>query len=310
MKRYFLTLAVLVAGCETNETSMTITHVVLPDVDETEGTCALEADGEAVAGPITLDTLGGLSLAVPFSVTNNLAPRSTDFSPNDVEQPVNTASEITPTRFASRFECDTSAYSGARVSGLILPRLDPQDSFCVDSRSEASASNVNSDILPAYGAALPPGGAGTAIVRAIPHELGYAIDELFRIAVFAEDCCRASPNCSGSGGSEQCQLLQDIFTGLDGTGSLMAITNGTATNPKLQMFADYAIYDGATASLDPAYANKPTPTFPMFMRGQLQGITGYGEVVESNDYSLAIELCRGCGINGMPKTQAGDCIHE
>jgi hypothetical protein len=202
MKRFTWTLALLALGCETNETAMTITHVILPEADMTTMTCKFDATS-AKAGPLNLDTGASLSMSIPFAVANNLSVRASDFSPTDEEAPVLTAAEITPVRFDARFECDTSAYSGARASGLILPRIDPQTSFCTDRRADSAASSANSDVLTAYGAAIKPAEIGTAIVR-FPHELGYAIDELFDIARLADDCCRNTPNCGGSGGYMAC----------------------------------------------------------------------------------------------------------
>lgn len=301
MKRYIMTLALVAAGCDTNQTSLTITHVIFPTQDMMTGVCTFDSSAAPKAGPLVLDTAASLSLQVPLSVTNNLAPRSVDFSPTeDVEAPVNTAAEITPLRFAARFECDTSAYSGARASGLILPRIDPQVSFCVDARSDASASTANSDILPAYGAAIKPGTAGTAMVRAIPHELGYAIDELWEFARTADECCRNSPGCSGAGGHPKCLRLQELFAGVDSTGSLVAIGSAGTANPTLQEYASYAPYDGQyIAGLDSHYANRSTPVFSMYLRGVLQGLTGYGEIEESNDYSVQIEVCSNCGITPL-----------
>lgn len=308
MKRYTWTLALLALGCETNETAMTITHVILPDADPTNGTCEFDPS-VAKAGPLNLDTGASLALAIPFAVSNNLSVREADFSPNDVASSVVTRSEITPVRFDARFECDTSAYSGARASGLILPRIDPQTSFCTDRRADSAASSANSDVLTAFGASIPPASVGTAIVR-FPHELGYAIDELFEIARLADDCCRNSPNCGGSGGYSACSDLQDIFTAIDGTGSLVAQGSPTEVNPTLQRFADYAVYDGGYIQrVDARFTGKSSPVFSMFMRGALQGVTGYGELISSNDYSVQIDVCRNCDANAKPRLES-PCIVE
>lgn len=315
MKRFIVGLALVASGCDTNQTSLTITHIIFPTQDMMTGACTFDSTAPPKAGPLVLDTAASLSLQVPFSVTNNLAARTVDFSPSeDVEANVNTAAEVTPLRFAARFECDTSAYSGARASGLILPRIDPQVSFCVDDRSETSASTANSDILPAYGAAIRPGTAGTAMVRAIPHELGYAIDELWEFARLADGCCRNTTGCSGAGGYADCVRLQELFAGVDGTGGLVAIGAAGTANPTLQEFASYAPFDGQyIAGVDPHYTGRSTPVFSMYMRGVLQGLTGYGEIEESNDYSVQIEVCSNCGINAsggrVPKGENA-CIRD
>lgn len=307
MKRYTWTLALLVLGCETNETAMTITHVILPEVDMTTGACKL---GDVQhADPLNLDTGATLALAIPFAVLNNLSARDSDFSPNDVEANVRTSADITPLRFDARFECDTSAYSGARASGLILPRIDPQTSFCTDRRADSAASSANSDVLTAYGPAIKPSESGSAVVR-FPHELGYAIDELFDIARLADDCCRNTPNCGGSGGYKACADLQDIFTSIDGSGSLVAQGSPTEVNPTLQRFADYAVYDGGyIQNVDARFRGKSSPVFSMYMRGALQGVTGYGETLSSNDYSVQIDVCRNCGAMATTRSES-PCIRD
>jgi hypothetical protein len=308
MKRFTWTLALLALGCETNETAMTITHVILPELDMTTLTCKFDASS-AKAGPLNLDTGDSLTLSIPFAVANNLSVRASDFSPTEEEAPVVTAAEITPVRFDARFECDTSAYSGARASGLILPRIDPQTSFCTDRRADSAASSANSDVLTAYGAAVKPAEIGTAMVR-FPHELGYAIDELFDIARLADDCCRNTPNCGGSGGYMACVELQDIFSAIDGTGSLVAQGSPTEVNPTLQRFADYAVYDGGyIQSADTRFRGKSSPVFSMYMRGALQGVTGYGELLSSNDYSVQIDVCRNCGPSASQLPES-PCIRD
>ena len=306
-------VALAITGCDTNDNALTILNVVIPEFDMTKNACTSVANLTEGSDALVLDTGGWLSLNVPFSVQNNLGAIEQDFTLVEGGPTVSVVKnvQVTPLRFAARYECDTSAYSGAIVNGLILPRFDPKDSFCVDKRSDAQAIDENSDILPAYGPAIPAGGAGVANVRAVPHELGRAVDELWDIAVLADKCCRRT-ECVGDLSDQDCRALQNIFDAVDGTGALSAAGMTGTQNLTLRRFADYAIYDGKYITMldvEPRFDKVSTPSFPIFFRGQLEGVTGYGEVVQSNDYSLQIDVCRNCGPGHMPRGESV-CIRE
>lgn len=298
MKRLMTTLAVmaLMAGCDVPEQGLSILGAAAPTDD-----CVYDGDTKVFTTSLVLDTDFALGLEMGLVVRNNLTNFSVAIGSDDTERKLTPPAEATPLRYEARWECDSNGFSGA-TGPLVLPSFDPVVPFCLDKRADTTEGFFGVDILPASGAPVAAsGGKGIAMVTAVPHDLGAAVDELFDIAVLADVCCdKPGTNCEGNdlggGAGDACVTLDAVFRSIAPDQLSVATRNPGQPSEDLTRFAAFAKFDGQHFAPPPDPDGVPfTPRYNMRLRGVLEAVTGDGSFIRSNDFSIDVEFCRRCG---------------
>ncbi len=317
MKRTTLALCsatALMAGCDAVDNALLIRGVVTPGTG-----CSVEA-GDVFQYNLVLDTASYRTMSLPLSVQNTLSVVPLDLGSMGVTLEVDNNNSITPLRMELRWECDSNGFS-SDLGALVLPAFNLRDPFCLDRRDDTQTF-VGFDFAQAEGSAIPPEEDGVAVVRAIPQQLGDAFDDLFTIAEYADSCCRESTGCDGQATSmaSRCSELLARFSALDPTGrfglSVQSSQAGQASRD-LARFRPFAIFSGDYWLQFEATPALVGATYPMRLRGFLEGVTPDGQTQVSNEAAIGIEVCKNCGryTNGSTtreKTRYDylDCLSE
>ncbi len=275
-------------GCDAPDSSLVIEGVIPPMTmkDQMTGavTCAWDPSSMVSFADPTLDVAAQLTLFLVLKVRNTLQPAEVeiDTMPDNV---ITYSEAVSPLRFDYRWECDTIGF-GSDLGALFLPQFSVNQPFCLDSRDETGGDFVGFDVIPATGGAIPAGGTGSVEIRPIPAPLGIAIYDMFTLASLAQACCASTDGCAGveNGSNQQCIQLQSLFQDV---GILQNQTEAA------QRYRPFALFDGGSPPT--AGTNLPTPTYPLRMRGVLEGVTSSGDTVTSNEWAQDIGIGRNLG---------------
>jgi hypothetical protein len=318
MKRSTVFLAFgLTCGCGVSSTELTIEGVLFPM--SMGGTCSFPIAGPAaatLAGPMVFDTARSLSTHMPLNVENRLDNLNHDLTSGKPDPSVvNNVNTVSPLRMDIRWECDSIGFR-ADLGPLVVPAFDFVKPFCLDKRSQTTSTFVGLDVIPASGDTIPPGDNwGMVDITPIPYELGQALDELFTVAAYADDCCRNSQDCSGTGQAGcgmagpgvqcaagcSCCLVDKLFATLDKNQMQRTpFSQGTPQNKDLVRFAPFAEFNGDYWVKNVETANGGTPRevgdeYQMRMRGVLEGVISDGTLVSSDQFAWEFDLCKQCG---------------
>ncbi|MCC7380246.1 MAG: hypothetical protein IT384_00340 [Deltaproteobacteria bacterium] len=291
-----LAVMALMAGCDVPEQGLSIMGAASPNDD-----CVYAGDTDTFTSRLVLDTDLALGLEMGLVVRNNLSTFVVEVGTEDTTRKLTPPSEATPLRYEARWECDSNGFSG-NTGSLVLPGFDPVVPFCLDKRADTTEGFFGVDILPASGAPVEGnGGKGIAMVTAVPHDLGFAVDELFNIAVLADVCCKkAGTNCEGNdlggGAGDACVTLDAVFRAIAPDQLSVATRNPGQPSEDLTRFSAFAKFDGQHYAPPPDPDGVPyTPRYNMRLRGVLEAVTGDGSFIRSNDFSIDVQFCRRCG---------------
>jgi hypothetical protein len=315
MKRTTLALCggmALMAGCDAVDNALLIRGVLTPGTG-----CSVEA-GDTYQNNLVLDTANYRTMALPLSVDNTLSVVPLNIGTMAAALDTQNNNSITPLRMELRWECDSNGFS-SDLGALVLPAFNLRDPFCLDRRDDTQTF-VGFDFAQAEGSAIPPEEDGVAVVRAIPQQLGDAFDDLFTIAEYADRCCRESTGCDGQATSmtSRCSELQARFSALDPTGrfglSVQSSQAGQASRD-LTRFRPFAIFSGDYWQQFETNPPRVGATYPMRLRGFLEGVTPDGQTQVSNEAAIGIEVCKNCGLyNGSNREATSypylDCLAE
>lgn len=290
-------LSTSVMGCNAIDTSVIIQGVVPPELGMGGG-CTFKPSDEFVSN-IVLDTAGSFQLLLPLAVENRQPAIEDDLGSPSTPQVIPFPSDWTPLRFELRWECDSNGFT-SNLGALIVPAFHPSLPFCLDKRADANQEFVGFDVVPAEGGAIAPEEIGVAVIRPVPFQLGQAINDTFRIAVLADECCRlANTNCDGSDQTpgNSCKTLQDIFATIDPMN--LSVSSGKAQQPSedLLTFRGFSVFDGSYAARTNSTPDQPLigAFYPMRLRGTLEGMNGDGSLVTSSEIGQQVGFCRTCG---------------
>lgn len=279
-------------------TILGVSKVTAP-VDDATGlvlACDYEASATEFTTSVTLDTAFAQQLTLPFTVRSDAAQE---------------ADGIQPLRMSVVWECDANGFAGD--SGpLVLPRFDPSLPFCRPSQ-QSEGAYVGFDVVPAAGPRIAGGMLGIAEAQVVPFTLGSAIDETFRIAALAEQCCfetRAS-NCDGQSTSLPCTQLTQVFAELDPSGNALRVAVQQGPSGDLTRFQSFAMFNGqAQCARDPSGCDGSLlrgPAYRMRLRGVMEFMDDRGELRSSNEVGAGIDFCRNCGYwNGQLRFPVAD----
>jgi hypothetical protein len=279
-----LTAVLPLVACDAPDSSLVIEGVIFPSVmtDSMTGstTCMYDPMSTTNFIDISIDVAGQLTLFLVLKVRNTLRPSEVliDTDPN---QGIVYSEAVSPLRFDYRWECDTIGF-GSDLGALFLPQFSVNQPFCLDSRDETGGDFVGFDVIPATGATIPAGSVGGVEIRPIPAPLGIAFYDMFTLAALAQACCGSTDGCAGveNGANQECIRLQTLFNDV---GILQNQTEAA------QRYRPFSLFDGA---VPPASTYPVTPTYPLRMRGVLEGVTSSGDTVTSNEYSQDIGVGR------------------
>jgi hypothetical protein len=302
MKRFTsaAALAITMTACDVPDSSLLILGVPVPDES-----CSFQTGGTEFFTGFTFDTSGASGLSLALEVRNDLNSNQINAGSMMARANISPPNNVSPLRFEARWECDSNGFSGG-TGPLILPGFDPNVPFCLDKRGDANDAFTGFDFVNATGPVILAGGSGIAVVNAIPPELGRAFDDLFTIAALADSCCKDSPGCSGQAtagtpAEQSCGDLEQIFRALDPDGRNLQVSSGSAgtRSEDLVTFLPFSRYEGNYSTFirpDPQIENAiVSPRYLMRYRGVLEGITGGGTLVRSQDFSTGLGVCRACG---------------
>lgn len=268
-------------GCESSETSLVVQGVVPGELDMTTGGCTWDPETDVYLARVSIDVAQQLTLLLQLQVENTLTPGTVeiDEEPNDVWV---YSESITPLRFDYRWECDTIGFS-ADLGPMYLPQFSVNQPFCLDNRDETTGNFVGFDVIPATGASIEPGATGLAEVRMVPAQLGIAVNDMFALAELAQGCCDSTDGCAGveSGANNACNMLSAFFNDV---GILQNQTEAA------RRYRPFSLFDGNTPPTN--VAGMPTPFYSMRVRGVLEGVTGSGDLVTSNEWAQDIAFGR------------------
>ena len=270
-------------GCDAPDSSLVIEGVIPPTTMKDQQTGAVSCSWDpasmvSFADP-TLDVAAQLTLFLVLKVANTLQPGVVEID-MDPENTIRYSEAISPLRFDYRWECDTIGF-GSDLGALFLPQFSVNQPFCLDSRDETGGDFVGFDVIPATGGSIPAGGFGGVEIRPIPGQLGLAIYDMFTLAALAQACCMSTEGCAGveSGVTMECARLQSLFNDV---GILQNQVEAA------QRYRPFAFFDGSV----PPTNNFPSNTYPLRLRGVLEGVTSSGTTVTSNEWAQDIGIGR------------------
>lgn len=304
--------AVLALGaCSVPDTNVRIVGVApnSEEIDDATGIiegCKLDSGDENEPLGLILDTALALELTLPFKVRNDIVVAPIEINP-DPPIELRPAAAVRPLRMDVVWECDSNGFSGD-LGPLVLPAFDPVVPFCLDKRADTQ-SFVGFDVVPVTGGSIEGGGGqGIAAATVIPFAMGQAIDETFRIAALAEQCCfeTRATNCDGQSTAQSCTRLTQIFQALDPTGSSLQVAVQAGPSEDLVRFQAFALYNGGNlCARDRTLCDSSFlegPSYPMRMRGVMEFMKSDGELVTSDDHTQTLHFCRNCGYwNGLER---------
>jgi hypothetical protein len=294
MKKQMLILAAAAlpfAGCDAPDSSLVIHGIIVPmemvEMDmvtmQTSRSCLYDPMSDVTAVRVVIDVAQQLSLYLVLKVENTLQP-NTIMIDTEPDQAIAYNESVSPLRFDYRWECDTIGF-GSDLGPLFVPQFSVNQPFCLDSRDETSGDFVGFDVIPATGGAIPAGGTGGVEIRPIPAQLGLALYDMFTLAALAQACCMSTEGCSGveSGVTMECARLQSLFNDV---GILQNQVEAA------QRYRPFALFDGSV----PPTNMFPSNTYPLRLRGVLEGVTSSGTTVTSNEWAQDIGIGRNLDI--------------
>jgi hypothetical protein len=273
-------------GCDAPDASLVILGVVPPmqmeDMTNMTVTCTYDAGEEESVVDISIDVAQQLSLFLVLRVMNTLQPTMVEID-DSPPQGIMYSEAVSPLRFDYRWECDTIGF-GSDLGPLFVPQFSVNQPFCLDSRDETGGDFVGFDVIPATGGTIPANGVGGVEIRPIPAQLGLALYDMFTLAALAQGCCMSTEGCAGveTGANMDCSRLQALFNDI---GILQNQVEAT------QRYRPFALFDGAVPPTDVF----PSNTYPLRLRGVLEGVTSSGDTVTSNEWSQNIGIGRNLG---------------
>lgn len=267
-------------GCESSETSLVVHSVLLPELDMMTGTCMWDPASEESIVRLSIDVASQLTMFLVLRVENTLTPAVVEID-EDPADAWTFSESITPLRFDYRWECDSIGF-GSDLGPMYLPQFSVNQPFCLDNRDDTTRNFVGFDVIPATGSTIMPGSFGTVEVRVVPAQLGIAVNDMFALAELAQGCCDSTDGCAGveNGANAACNNLAAFFNDV---GILQNQTEAA------QRYRPFSLFDGNTP---PSNAGLPTPYYPMRLRGVLEGVTGSGDLVTSNEWAQDIGFGR------------------
>jgi len=287
-------------ACDVPDTALLVHGQATAKFDEMANTCTFKGDPDDNDRPLwaELDTASSHTLEIPLIVENNLADTVNDISTGGGNLKNDMKNSATPLRYSLQWECDNSAFSG---QGLIIPHFDAATPFCYDKRNEQTpASFFGFDVVPVFGASIAPTESRPWRVQVVPPEFGQHIDDAFRIAAMADECCsQDNDNCTGTvmGGKDcandqdACACITEFFQTLDPNGEkglTVASDDPEVPSPLLQRLAPFSVFDNL-------YANSPTfdsRKYSVRQRGVFEAAMPDGETIQSSQTITSIRLGR------------------
>jgi hypothetical protein len=293
MKRCLIAAALLAAGCNNVGTALVMGQTLAP-ADFTK--CMFDPGSTITLGDITFDVFGQQGLSLNIKATNNLQPLivnfGTDMRPDNFMAP----HTITPRSMDVSYECDANAFT-AELGPLYLPQFSTTQPFCINRQTKEF---VGRDVVLASGSPILPLGSGVIEVTVIPAPLGQAFADLFNAAKLAKLCC----DSTGTGGCSDtdlasapqmpdsaCGKLQNFFDTIAGPNKL-----SSRSFADISKFLGYGMFDAEVVT--PTRGSLP-PTYPIRIRGIVEGVTGDMTVVHSTEWSDVIHICGHCGNDPM-----------
>ena len=280
----------MLAACDVPQTSMNIQNAIFPDFDMNTGACMFDPMSEVSLLNISMDVANQLTLFLVLRVQNTIQPsmHMIDSMPDDE---FTYAEHITPVRFDYRWECDAIGF-GADLGPMFLPQFSVNQPFCLDERDETTRSFVGFDVITASGGAIAPGSFGGVQIRPVPAQLGIAVFDMFSLAALAQGCCDSPDGCAGvdNGANQACNDLSAAFNDVGIANHLEGALQ----------YRPFSLFDGNTPPTGgPGGTGQPTPSYTMRMRGVLEGVTGSGDLVTSNEWAQDIGFGRNTGVGSV-----------
>jgi hypothetical protein len=292
----------LLAGCSNVDTSLTVLGAAFPESDDK---CEFSATGEKFLENITFDALQSDSLALYLRVRNDLQTGQINFGSTMIPDTFTVPSSIQPLRMDFRFECDTNGFSD-ELGPFYVPQFSAEQPFCLQ---KDTREFQGFDVVPASGATIEAnGGIGIVLVKPITTQLAHAMGETFILADLANECCKSLDNI---GGCTEQNLRNLAPNGQDKCGELQKAFDKIAPDKlsvnkldDIEKFRPYAIFNHIS---EPPRSNSSGPlaigaTYPMRLRGVLEGVTGDGSIVSSTEYYEEIHICANCNTPPSPCT--------
>ncbi|MCK6550252.1 hypothetical protein L6R52_30735 [Myxococcota bacterium] len=289
MKKFWLAgLALATTACNNIETAMLIKHAAASSDDTT---CTFDEQGDEVLANITFDAAVGDSLALMLRVENLLAGGDINFGTDSRPELLRVPNTVNPVRFDLRWECDSNGFSDD-LGDLYLPQFSATESFCL---SEDTRDFVGFDVVPATGNTIAPGVTGLVQIRPITAQLAAGFNDVFILASKAQACCDSAGGCDDrslqaapNGPGTACGDLQAAFDTIAGPGKLSA-----TSFEDIQKFRPFALFDHST---NPAKTpgTSVSPSYPLTLRGVLEGVTADGTTVQSSEWRQTIHICANC----------------
>lgn len=283
--------ALALAACEDVDSTLTVLGAA---ASEEDNVCVFDPEGEDYLLDIHFDAARNDSLALALRVQNNLQGGLIDLGGNAVgEDNLTIPAAVTPIRMDFRFECDTNGFSD-ELGALFVPQFSTDKPFCLQ---KDAREFQGFDVVQASGKAISPNNEiGIAFVRPITVQLARAFGEVFLLAGLAEDCCQSIP-----GGCTEDNLRNVPTTGNDACGELQDVFETIAPSKlsvneidDVQKFRPYSLFDWSNA----VPPGRPPATigvsYPMRLRGVLEGVTGDGSIVSSTEYYETVNICANC----------------
>lgn len=287
MKRFIWAAALTLVGCNNVGTGLVVLGAAAP-TDMMK--CDYTAQGNAYLYAITFDVTRQDTLHLNLRVRNNLTVQTTNWGPDSRHDDVIAPNSVMPRRMEIRWECDSNGFS-ANLGPLYLPQFSATQPFC-SNRSTRDFQGF--DVIPATGQAIDAGGnLGLVSIRPITPQLGGALNDMFTLAQRAQACCTEAGGCMTDADLQRaasgpaCTALQALFDTIAGTGQLR---NTRASD--LQKFIPYQAFDLRGGTRKPG--TTVGPSYPLRLRGVLEGVTGSGSVVTSAEYDETIGICAEC----------------
>lgn len=279
----------LLAGCSNVDTSLTILGAIPSD---SEDKCEFSPMGDVFLGNIYFDALGQDTLALHLRVRNDLQGATVNFGSTALPDNFEVPSGVTPLRMDFRFECDTNGFSD-QLGPFYVPQFSAEIPFCLQ---KDTREFQGFDVVPASGPVIEPnGGIAVVLVKPITTQLAHAMGETFILANLADDCCKS---LDGIGGCTEENLRNLAPNGMDKCGELQRAFDKIAPDKlsvnkidDIEKFRPFAIFDHMS---NPPRGMGLGPTYPMRIRGVLEGVTGDGSIVSSAEYFDEIHICANC----------------
>jgi hypothetical protein len=266
-------LGLALIACNAPDTSLLLRGAVVGERDMMTGACMFDPEGGENLLGIRLDVETQLSLYLLVRADNTLTPPITDID-SDPDDQLKYREDITPIRFDYRWECDSLGFA-SDLGPLYLPQFSTTQPFCLDNRDDTTKSFVGFDVINATGASIPAGATGGVEIRPIPAQLGLAIRDMFALAALAEGCCATAAGCEGvqNGANQACSDLAAYFADV-------GIINNQVE--EAQRYRPFSLFNGNAGPA--AMLGVGAPTYQLRMRGVLEGTTGSGDTITSNEY--------------------------